>query len=86
MYPVDFLISRLLYVKNPEHIKAFGMHLRKLRIDKGLSQQQLADMANVPKITIQRIELAKSSATIDMAVSITQALEIDLKELLDFQV
>lgn len=51
---------------------------------KGWSQQQLADSANVPKITIQRIELAKSSATIDMAISIAHALEIDLKELMIF--
>lgn len=71
-------------MKNPEHIKAFGMHLRKLREDKGWSQQQLADTANVPKITIQRIELAKSSATIDMAISIAEALDIDVKDLMNF--
>lgn len=60
------------------------MHLRKLREDKGWSQQQLADTANVPKITIQRIELAKSSATIDMAISIANALEVDVKDLMNF--
>jgi len=60
------------------------MHLRKLREDKGWSQQQLADTANVPKITIQRIELAKSSATIDMAISIAEALDIDVKDLMNF--
>ena len=71
-------------MKNPEYIKAFGENLRKLRTEKGWSQQQLADTANVPKITIQRIELAKSSATIDMAVSIASALEIEVVELLEF--
>lgn len=60
------------------------MHLRKLRENKGWSQQQLADTANVPKITIQRIELAKSSATIDMAISIANALEVDVKDLMNF--
>ena len=78
------MIPQLLYVKNPEYIKAFGENLRKLRTEKGWSQQQLADTANVPKITIQRIELAKSSATIDMAVSIASALEIEVVELLEF--
>ena len=78
------MIPQLLYVKNPEYIKAFGENLRKLRTEKGWSQQQLADTANVPKITIQRIELAKSSATIDMAVSIASALEIEMVELLEF--
>jgi transcriptional regulator with XRE-family HTH domain len=71
-------------VKNPDYIKAFGMNLRKLREDRGWSQQQLADSANVPKITIQRIELAKSSATIDMAVSIANALEIEVRKLVEF--
>lgn len=71
-------------MKNPDYIKAFGMNLRKLREDRGWSQQQLADSANVPKITIQRIELAKSSATIDMTVSIANALEIEVKKLVEF--
>jgi transcriptional regulator with XRE-family HTH domain len=72
-------------MKNPEHIKAFGNHLRKIRKQKGWSQQHLADVVNVPKITIQRIELAKSSATLDMLVSIAIGLEIQLLELLDYQ-
>ena len=71
-------------MKNPAHIKAFGNHLRELRKERKLSQQKLADMADVPKITIQRIELAKSSATVDMAVSIAFALEIHPRELMDY--
>ncbi len=71
-------------MKNPQHIVAFGRHLRKLREEKEWSQQQLADMANVPKITIQRIELAKSSPNLDMLVSIANALEIELCDLVKF--
>jgi len=71
-------------VKNPVQLNKFGIHLRKLRNEKGWSQQQLADSANVPKITIQRIELAKTSTTIDTMISIAAALEIDLKTLVDF--
>lgn len=71
-------------MKNPEYIKAFGENLRRLRTERGWSQQQLADSANVPKITIQRIELAKSCATIDMTVSIANALEIEVKKLMEF--
>lgn len=79
-----FSLRRLLSVKNPADIQAFGMHLRKLREEKGWSQQQLADTANVPKITIQRIELAKSSATLDMLISIAKALEIKIEKLVEF--
>jgi transcriptional regulator with XRE-family HTH domain len=81
-----FSIRRFLYVKNPSHIQAFGSHLRKLREEKGLSQQQLADMADIAKISIQRIELAKSTATLDIMISIAMALDVDLKELVDFKI
>lgn len=80
-----FWVGRHLGVKNPEKIKQFGLHLRKLRESKGWSQQQLADIANVPKITIQRIELAKSSPSLDMLISIAEALEIKLLTLVDIE-
>jgi transcriptional regulator with XRE-family HTH domain len=72
-------------VKNPADIKAFGTHLRKLREEKELSQQQLADMADVAKITVQRIELAKFVVTLDVMISLSKALEIPLNKLTDFK-
>jgi len=71
-------------VKNPTGVKAFGIHLRRLREAKNLSQQQLADLADVAKITIQRIENAKFSATVDIAISLAKALEVSLAELVDY--
>ena len=71
-------------MKNPATIKAFGSHLRRLREGAGMSQQQLADTAYIAKITIQRIENAKYSATLDMLVTLSTALEIPLKDLVDF--
>lgn len=72
-------------MKNPADIKAFGTHLRKLREEKELSQQQLADMADVAKITVQRIELAKFVVTLDVMISLSKALEIPLNKLTDFK-
>lgn len=72
-------------MKNVADIKAFGIHLRKLREEKELSQQQLADMADVAKITIQRIELAKFVVTLDVMISLAKALEIPLSELACFE-
>lgn len=86
MYPIVFCIKRTLSVKNLAEIKAFGVHLRKLREEQELSQQQLADIADVAKITIQRIENAKFSVTLDVMVSLTKALNIPLKELTNFKV
>lgn len=72
-------------MKNRQDIKAFGLHLRKLREKNDLSQQELADMANVAKITIQRVELAKYAVTLDVLVSIAKALEIPMRELMDYK-
>ena len=72
-------------MKNPAIIKAFGTHLRKLREERDFSQQQLADIADVAKITIQRIENAKYAVTLDVMISIAKALKISLKDLLDFK-
>jgi len=72
-------------VKNLATIKAFGTHLRKLREERDLSQQNLADIADVAKITIQRIENAKFTVTLDVMVSLSKALKIPLKDLVDFQ-
>ncbi|WP_262711684.1 helix-turn-helix transcriptional regulator [Niastella caeni] len=71
-------------MKNPASIKAFATHLRILRENAGMSQQELADIAEVSKLTIQRIENAKYSATLDTLVSIAEALNIPLKKLVDY--
>ena len=71
-------------MKNPERIKLFGSHLRRLREERDLSQQNLANIAGVAKITIQRIENSKYSPTLDMLITLAEALDITLKELVDF--
>ena len=71
-------------MKNPAGIKAFGLHLRKLRNSKNLSQQALADGADVSKLTIQRIEHAKGAPTLDVLISLAYALELPLQKLVAF--
>ena len=71
-------------MKNPAAIKAFATHLRVLRENAGMSQQELADTAEISKITIQRIENAKYSVTLDTPISIAEALNVPLKKLVDY--
>ena len=73
-------------VRNPTGIKAFGVQLRRLREAKDLSQQELADLADVAKITVQRIENAKYTVTLDVLISLAEALEVPLQELLDYPI
>lgn len=65
---------------------SLGIHLRQVRESKNFSQQSLADISNLPKTTIGRIERAEISATISTLVKIADALEIEPKELLNFQI
>jgi len=70
-------------VKNPASIKAFGVHVRQLREARGLSQQQLADLSDLARKTIVRIENGDST-TFDVMVSLARGLEISLEELVRF--
>ncbi|WP_167291201.1 helix-turn-helix domain-containing protein [Hymenobacter busanensis] len=70
-------------MKNPAGIHAFGRHLRKLREDRGMSQQALADHADISKPTVQRIEHAQAAATLDVLISLARALELSLRDLVD---
>ncbi len=72
-------------MKNPSEIKVLGVQLRRLRESKSLSKQELADLAEVAKITIQRIENAKYAVTLDVLISLSEAIKIPLKDMLDFQ-
>ena len=71
-------------MKNNAAIKQFATHVRILREKAGMSQQELADLAELSKLTIQRVENAKYSVTLDTMISISEALQIPLKKLVDF--
>ncbi|WP_460893961.1 helix-turn-helix domain-containing protein [Rufibacter soli] len=68
-----------------EKTKRFGLHLKRLREGKGLSQQALADIANIGKTTVLRIENGRQSPTLEMLFSISEALEIPFARMMDFK-
>ncbi|GGF28003.1 helix-turn-helix domain-containing protein [Hymenobacter cavernae] len=64
--------------------QAFGTHLRLLREQRGWSQQALADVADVAKKTIYRLETAQTSPTLEVLACLAEGLEIPLRDLVDF--
>ena len=76
--------AQIVPVKNEAVLQAFGQHLRALREQRGWSQQMLADVADISKPTIYRIETARYSATLDVLASLAQAFEVPLAELMKF--
>ena len=75
----------MINIKNKKVVEAIGARIRSLRIDKGLSQEDLANEADVPLSQIGRIERGENNPTISTLYVISEALGIDLKRLLDFK-
>ncbi len=76
----------MINVKNKELTKALGERIRKLRMKQGLSQEGLANEADVPLSQIGRIERGENNPTISTLYVISTALKIDLKTLVDIKV
>jgi transcriptional regulator with XRE-family HTH domain len=76
-------------VKRTKHIgflKDFGMKLREIRKSKGLTQETLSYLSDIELSTLNRIELGKANTSLANIASICEALEIQPKNLFDFEV
>ncbi len=51
-----------------------------------MSQQELADRANIAKQTVYRLEHAQFAVTLDVLLALSEGLEMPLKDLMDFPV
>ncbi|TNF48867.1 MAG: XRE family transcriptional regulator [Bacteroidetes bacterium] len=63
-------------------LKSIGDNIRKLRNERNISQQELADLANIAKSTVQRIEAGKLNPTILVLNRISKVLEVGIMELI----
>lgn len=52
-------------------------NLRRLRHDRGLSQEELADRASVDRTYVSSLEREQYAASIDMLAKLASALEVD---------
>ncbi len=62
-------------------LKKFGLKLRNMRLNKNLSQEMLANDANIPINQIGRIERAEISTSLVTLHKISKALNISIEEL-----
>lgn len=65
-------------------ITNLGIRIRQLREKKNISQQDLANDCGIPKVQIGRIERAEINTTIRTIIKISNALDIQPNELLNF--
>lgn len=69
-----------------DYRKILGQSIRELRLKQGLSQDKLALMigSTTGKSYISRIELGKCSIGLGVLVRIAKALDVKVRDLIDF--
>ncbi|MBN1287537.1 MAG: helix-turn-helix transcriptional regulator [Anaerolineae bacterium] len=64
-------------------LKYFGCRVRAERANRGISQEEFADMVGVHRTYIGMIERAEKNVTLRNIEKIARALEIEISELFD---
>ena len=72
-------------MKKEEIQKIVGNRIRLLRESKGVSQQVLAAMCNFEKGNMSRIEAGRTNPTLTTLYKISQALEVKITDIVDFE-
>lgn len=61
-----------------------GRRIQELRKAKGLSQEKVAEKADISPTYLSRIECGRENPTLDMFIKLSNALEIEMWEMFDF--
>ena len=64
--------------------KLIGMRIKEIRRSKGLSQEQLAEKADINSKYLSRMERGTENPTLDMLLKLANVLEIEIWEMFDF--
>lgn len=62
-------------------LEVFGQNVRKLRVEQGLSQEQLADKAGLHRTYIGMIERAEKNITLCNIEKIADALDVSIRSM-----
>lgn len=75
----------MINIRDKAAIKLFGQKLKELRLSKKLSQEDLANDADIPINQIGRIERGEINTTLSTIIALAKALQVHAKDLLDFK-
>jgi transcriptional regulator with XRE-family HTH domain len=64
-------------IKNDPFLKAFGRRIKELRLAKGISQEDLANTAEIPISQVGRIERGEINTTLVTIKALADALQIN---------
>jgi transcriptional regulator with XRE-family HTH domain len=61
-----------------------GRRIQEIRKVKGLSQEKLAEKADISSTYLSRIECGRENPTLDMLIKLAIALDVEMWEMFDF--
>lgn len=70
---------------NKNFYKNLGLSIKKLRDQRNLTQQQLADKSGIGLNFMGKIEVAFSKPSMDTIIKIADALNVSVSDLTDFK-
>ena len=69
-------------ISKQELLKKFGLNVKFVRMKKGLTQEQLADLMGIHLTYIAKIETGKINMSLGKILEIAKILKIDINKLL----
>lgn len=74
-----------MYQQQKEKYKYLGLNIAYYRKERGLSQLQLAELVNISRTHMSRIETADCAVSLDVVFEICDRLDIKPQKLFDFR-
>lgn len=68
-----------------KRLKKFGIHLKKLRLERGLSIRDLAARCDVDHGKISKLENNKANLTLTTLIELAEGLDLKPKDLIDIE-
>ena len=68
-----------------EKFRFLGLNIAYYRTEKGLSQSQLAELVNVSRTHMSRIETADCAVSLDVVFDICDVLDVKPSKMFDFR-
>jgi transcriptional regulator with XRE-family HTH domain len=74
-------LGAMEYLKHPAFLKKLGQNIRKIRKQKGISQQELSFRTELSRNQIGRIERGEINTGVSTIYEIAQGLEVAVKDI-----
>ena len=87
-YRILFDLSNMSSMEKSEILKKVGKKIQEIRLNRGLTQVELVGKieGEIDTTNISRIEAGRTNPTVYTLFRIAEALEVNPKELLDFEI